>query len=219
MRCQSARHSSCPQPSSFADSTDAAYQVNFEGVISPAGSFADPTGSFSQGESISGYWTLDTAVVDADPANTRGEYLQTGSPAFQINIGAQTFSTDTTTIQILDDHTLGIGPIDAYDVLGGTASSTVAGLQVNQMQITLRDTMIPLDAITSDLLPATAPDPTSFDQIGQAAGQITGVIAGGGDFLLNLEIRSTELVVPEPASLVLLILAAAGVSPRRRQST
>jgi hypothetical protein len=197
---------------------DAAYLVNFEGVISPAGSFSDPTGNFTQGQAISGFWTLDTATADADPVTTRGEYPQTGSPAFQINIGAHTFSTSAATIQILNDHTVGLGPIDAYDVLGGAASSTVAGLQVNQMQITLRDTVAPLDAITSDALPAAAPDPGTFDQIGQVAGQITGAIEGGGEFFMNLEIRSTELVVPEPATAALLVAAIAGLCLRRVQA-
>lgn len=197
-----------------ADAAD--FIVNFEGIISPAGSFSDPTGSFSQGQAISGFWTLDTATADSDLASTRGAYPQSGSPALQIKIGAHTFSTNATTIQILDDHTLGIGTIDAYDVLGGTGSSTVAGLQVNQMQITLRDTVVPLDALATDALPATAPDPGSFDQIGQVAGQITGNITGGSAFFMNLEIRTTELVVPEPATLVHLSCGMLAMYCRRR---
>lgn len=181
--------------------------VLFEGVISPLGSFEDPTGSFSKGQAISGFWTVDTATPDGDVDPKRGEYPQTGAPAFQIDIGSHSFSTVDATIQILDDYTLGIGTIDAYDVLGGSGTSSIVGLTLSQMQITLRDTELPLNALASDVLPTGAPSPSSFDQIGQAAGQVIGSLNGNSLFL-NLEIRSTRYVVPEPNAAILAIVGA-----------
>ena len=192
--------------------------VGFEGAISSSGSFSEPTGNFSQGDLLSGTWTLDTATADTDPDNTRGEYAQSGAPAFEINIGSHSFETNTMTIQILDNHTLGIGTIDAYDVFGSSATSTVAGLTIDQMQITLRDTVVPLDALSSDAIPSTAPNPLSFDQVGQAAGQITGNFgASGNTFFMNLEITSTR-TVPEPGSSALFILGLGTLALRRRRS-
>ncbi len=193
----------------------AAATVAFDGVISAQGSFLDPTGNFAPGDAVTGFWSFDPATPDGDAAVTRGEYPQTGAPVFQMTINGHTFSANSTTIQILDDHTLGIGVIDAYDVLSAPASSTVPGLQVTSMQITLRDTAPPLDALVSDLLPTTAPNPLAFDQIGQAAGQITGATVDG-PFFMNLEIRATRLV-PEPAGITSMLAGVAALAIRRRK--
>lgn len=191
-------------------------KVLFEGAISPVGSFDDPTGNFSKGQAVSGYWIIDTATPDGDVDPKRGEYPQTGAPVFRIDIGAHTFSTVDATLQILDDFTTGIGTIDAYDVLGGSGSSSIVGLTISQMQLTLRDTELPLNALASDVLPTGAPNPSSFDQIGQAAGQITGSL-NGSPLFLNLQIRSTEYVVPEPSSVALLLIGGVLVALRRRR--
>lgn len=193
-------------------------QINFSGSIG-AGSFLDPTGQFSQGDSISGFWVLDTATVDTDPDPTRGSYAQTGSPVFQINIGSNVFTDDAMTIQILDNHTLGIGTIDAYDVLGGGgATSNIAGFTALGMQITLRDTQAPLDALTSDALPSFAPDPAMFDQFGQAQGQIFGTF-NGSQFFMNLQISQTSIAgaIPEPATLALFGFGLIGLGFVRRR--
>ena len=55
------------------------------------------------------------------------------------------------------------------------------------MQITLRDTQVPLDVFSSDALPSFAPNPADFDQVGQVQGQLTGFF-GGQQFFMNLEI-------------------------------
>lgn len=190
--------------------------IGFTGNISNQGSFSDPTGLFSQGQAISGFWTVETTTADSDASPTRGAYSQVGTPAFKMMIGGSTFESTDSTLQLLNNHTLGIGTIDAYDVLGGDGVSSVPSLTVNQMQITLRDTVNPLDALSNDLLPTTAPNPASFDQVGQVAGQITGNLKGQS-FFLNLEIKSTH-VVPEPTSWVALlsgVLTAAGMCVRR----
>jgi hypothetical protein len=179
-------------------------------VISFQGSFIDDSGTFAPGDPISGFWTFDSSTPDGDAGSSRGEYVQTGSPAFQIDIGPHSFTANTTTIQILDDHALGIGTIDAYDVLSAPAMSSLVGLAVNQMQLTLRDTAAPLDAVAGDLLPLTAPNPASFDQLGQAAGQITGFFPDGQLFM-NLEIQSTR-VVPEPSGWLLAGLGLAALA-------
>ncbi len=184
--------------------------IAFEGVISSQGSFVDDSGTFAPGDAISGFWTFDSTTLDGDPAPTRGEYVQSGAPAFQLGIGAHTFAANTATVQILDNHALGIGTIDAYDVLSAPGTSTLPGLVVNQMQLTLRDTAPPLDAMTSDLLPLSAPNPDSFDQQGQAAGQITGFFPDGQLFM-NLEIHTTQ-VLPEPSGWLLAGLGLIGVS-------
>ncbi len=184
-------------------------RVDFTGSISFAGSFLDPTGLLTQGDPLTGFWELETTTPDTDPVASRGSYAQSGSPVFHIDIGGHLFQDNTITIQILDDHTIGIGTIDAYDVLGaGTATSSIAGFSALNMQITLRDTQIPLDAITSDALPTTAPDPSSFDQVGQAEGQLTGTFMGE-QFFVNLMIESTSVV--EPGSLGLLTIGLFGV--------
>lgn len=91
--------------------------IAFEGLISSQGSFIDASGTFAQGDAISGFWTFDSATPDGDPSPSRGEYVPSGAPAFQIDIGAHTFSANTAKVQILDDQALGIGTIDAYGVL------------------------------------------------------------------------------------------------------
>ena len=203
----------------FAFGANAApLQINFTGSISTAGTFSDPTGLFAQGDALSGFWLVDPFTADDDPDPTRGQYVHAGTPAFQINIGSSVFQANSTTIQILDDHTLGLGTIDAYDVLGeGSRVSTVDGFTIKQMQVTLRDTQLPLDALSSDALPAGAPDPAAFDQFGQVQGQLIGDY-NNEDFFLNFEIaRVSAVPIPAAAWLFGTALAVfAGISRSRK---
>jgi len=185
-------------------------RVEFQGQISSVGSFYDPTGNFVQGDSLSGFWTLETTTPDMDPSASRGLYPQKGFPAFQINIGSSVFQSNSINIQILNDHALGIGTIDAYDVLAGfNGTSNISNLENLTMQITLRDTLVPLDVFDSDALPLFAPDPSIFDQFGQAQGQLTGRY-NNQLFFMNLEVTSTT-AVPEPCTLSLLTAGLLGV--------
>jgi hypothetical protein len=185
-------------------------QMNFTGSISLDGSFSDPTGIFDQGDIISGFWLVETTTTDSDASTTRGAYAHTGAPAFQINIDSSIFQANSTTIQILDNHSLGIGTIDAYDVLGSAGvTSNISGLSVDQMQITLRDTKVPLDVFSSDALPLFAPIPADFDQIGQVQGQLTGSF-NGNQFFMNLEIDNVS-AVPVPAAIWLFGTALVGL--------
>ncbi len=91
--------------------------------------------------------------------------------------------------------------------------SNIGGLNLGAMQITLRDTVLPLDAISGDTLSLVAPDPADFDQINQAQGQITGRYRNDM-FFMNLEIKSTSLFtasVPEPGVLLLLVVGIFGM--------
>ncbi len=194
-------------------------QINFEGIISHRGSFVEPTGNFTQGQSISGFWKFESTTPDSDSSSDRGAYAQSGASVFQINIGSSSFQANTAIIQILDNRTLGIGTIDAYDILGRNAMSNIGGLNLGAMQITLRDTVLPLDAISGDALPLIAPNPADFDQINQAQGQITGRYRNDM-FFMNLEIKSTSLFtasVPEPGILVLLVIGFLGMLVVKRR--
>ena len=188
--------------------------IDFTGKISSAGSFIDPTGLFSQGDVLSGYWEFDSTVSDSDSDITRGIYSQL--QAFEINIGLNSFETNDYTLQILNNFSAGIGVIDAYDVLGGASTSNIAGLTVNQMQWTIRDTQLPLDALDSDSLFVSAPDLSAFDQIGQAQGQITGSY-NGNQFFMNLELDSVSSSVPEPSILAMMGVGLAGLGFVRRR--
>jgi len=203
-------------------------RINFSGSIGTSGSFQDPTGLFARGDPISGFWELETETADTSSLPTQGRYPQTGAPAFQINIGSSVFSDDGITIQILDGHVLGIRVFDAYDVLGGIqgGASSIAGLSSVIMQITLRDLQLdplaPSDALSSDGLPAFAPDPSAFNQGGLGVVQAQGSIQArfnGMPFFLNLQIDQTAIAtaVPAPASLALFCfgLAALGFFRRR----
>ena len=120
-------------------------RVEFNGLISDEGSFLDPTGYFNQGDLLTGFWEFETTTPDTDPSDSRGSYSQSGLPAFQINIGEYVFESNSIIIQILNDHTLGIGTLDAYDVLALNETTNIANLISLNMQITLRDMLNPLD--------------------------------------------------------------------------
>ncbi len=86
------------------------------------------------------------------------------------------------------------------------------------MQVTLRDTQLPLDVFSSDALPLFAPIPAGFDQINQVQGQLTGSFYGD-QFFMNLEIDSVS-AVPVPAAIWLFGTALVGlVGFSRRKST
>lgn len=191
----------------------AQFVVQFDAILGNRGSFLDPSGNFSRGDPVHGFWTVDTSVADTDSIASRGFYPQTGFPSFMIFVGNHSFWSTLTNLQMLSDEGLGIGTIDAYDVLGKSPSSSIEGLSLTQIQVTLRDTRWPLDAMSSDALLTTAPNPGSFDQVGQSAGQIIGYLNGQLLFM-NLEILSTRLV-PEPSACVLLSAALIGLAAGR----
>lgn len=196
-------------------------QIDFEGRISSAGSFEDPTGLFTKGDSINGFWQFESTTPDSDPDLDRGFYNQTGLPSFEINIGSYFFQANTYGLQILDNRALGIGVIDAYDVLGlsSTTSSNISGFSTLRTQLTFRDTQVPLDAILSDALFETAPNLAAFDQVGQVQGQITGTY-NGSQFFMNLEIDSvtSSASVPEPTVIALLSAGLVGLGFARRRA-
>ena len=197
-------------------------RVDFTGSISLGGSFDDPTGLFAQGDPLSGFWLVETTTADTAPAADTGLYPQTGAPAFQFDIGGHLFSSTSTTIQILNDATIVGTTGDAYDVLSAPSSisTSIAGLAVNTLQITLRDLQPPTDVFASDALPAGAPDPGDFDQFGQVQAQITGNL-NGASFFMNLDIDGTtasRVAVSEPATALLLGALPLVMLGRRRRS-
>ena len=184
-------------------------QMNFNGSISFAGSFLDPTGLFTQGDSVSGFWLVETTTADTNADPRRGIYPHVGIPSFQINIGTSIFQTNTSNIQILDNFIAGIGTIDAYDVLANGETSNIAGLTNLNMQITLRDTQVPLDVFSDDALPSFAPNPADFDQVNQAQAQLSGIF-NNNQLFMNLEIDSVS-TVPVSATIWLFGTALVGL--------
>ncbi len=199
-------------------------QMHFSGSISSAGSFNDPTGLFTPGDSLSGFWLVETTTADSSASDpSRGSYSHSGSPAFQINIGSSIFQANSTTIQILNDYSAGIGTLDAYDVLANGETSNIADLSRLNMQITLRDRQEPFDVFSSDALPSFAPNPADFDQVGQVQGQLSGMLLDKS-FFMNLEIDSVATIddisaVPVPAAAWLFgtaLIGFVGYSRRRK---
>jgi hypothetical protein len=197
-------------------------QMNFNGSISSAGSFEDPTGLFAIGDSLSGFWLVETTTADTNADTSRGIYPHAGTPSFQINIGTSTFQTNTSNIQILDNFVAGIGTLDAYDVLANGETSNIAGLINLNMQITFRDTQVPFDVFSDDSLPSFAPNLADFDQVNQAQAQLSGLF-GDSIFFMNLEIDSVSIdsvsAVPVPAAVWLFgtaLIGLVGFSKRRK---
>jgi hypothetical protein len=179
-------------------------QMNFQGSISQSEPFNDPTGNFSQGEPIGGFWLVETVTPDIDPSTGRGAYPQVGLPAFQIKTGSHVFQANAAIIQILDNDTSGTGTIDAYEVLATGKTSNTLGLTQLTMEISLRDTQILIPTFSSDALPSTAPNPADFDH---AQGRLSGMY-GSESFLLNLDLTRVSMgpvtTVPGPSAIWLL---------------
>jgi hypothetical protein len=76
------------------------------------------------------------------------------------------------------------------------------------MQITLRDTQLPLDVFSNDGLPSFAPNPADFDQVNQAQAQLSGFF-NNSLFFMNLEIDRVS-TVPIPATIWLFGTALVG---------
>jgi hypothetical protein len=189
----------------------------------------DPfAGTIGVGNSISGYYTFDTAAPDSNPGTGFGNYYWPGG-AFTVHaeIGSHTFDYHTGLQIIVEDDcgygsidpTTGCGPvnkIDLYQVHGIEHESTDI---TNQFLMFLVDDN--LNALDNDSLLLTPPLLSAFTRTdGTIVSMEDSTYGGIYRYWIDYDLTSlTMRSVPEPATFLLLGAGLVGLGFTRRKNT
>ena len=196
-----------------------ALTVEFHGAVDGQGSFVVPpelAGVISIGDPVSGRFSYDPSTADSDPAPTLGLYVHR-DPRFllEVTLGGAHISTDPDdpelSIQILNDHPIGIAPngIDRFGVISRSQTAISPSAVVpGQLHFFLSD--LTETALDTDQIPSTLPDlgPLPPDRHALAQGQVATSTGAFPQVFVNFSITEWH-VVPEPSGLALSSLALA----------
>lgn len=163
------------------------------------------------GETIYLTYTFESSTADSNPS-ANGDYL--GSiTAFEATIGANTYSADTGDIVIINNG----GNPDQYlvDIPTDLTGPSVGGIPVMRFNLNFSD--FTHSVLGSDALPTVQPEPSDFSE---AAMWLT---FDSQNFLSEPELgiimadgTVQAVPVPEPGTLLMLIMGSAGLIYQNR---
>jgi hypothetical protein len=156
-------------------------------------------GKITNGSTITGYYTYESATLDSNPSSTVGEYWHYSSPAgVSLSLGGFEFKTDSDSVNFhigISNHNPGGGD-DIYSLYSYNNIPLSNGATVNSIAWQLND--LTGSVFSSDALPVSAPilNQWQYNNL-----QIQGEEGTPDSYFINANVT----LVPEPSTLLLLM--------------
>ena len=183
-------------------------KFKFTGEVDDVG--AGLSSEFTVGDTLSGTYTTDLSTLDSNGSPTEGSY---DNPFTQLDV---TFSSGyavslNTSSGLKDTMIVNDDPLDIYSVLASVNGPAVSTNTPARFTINLLAGSGPSSFITSDALPAIAPDLSLADFR-------DGTLSFGSNFDPRVSFQVTSLTtIPEPSTLLLVGMGAIGLAWMRRR--
>jgi hypothetical protein len=168
-------------------------------------------GKIKSGNTITGWYMYDSGTPDSNPLSTEGDYEHYVEPfGITLNISGFLFASNPGDVDFLIQVTNDSSSKDSY-VLNSTNNLPLSsGAAVSQISWQLND--YTTTALDNDTIPLGAPVLADWQR-----NNISIICGSSGTTRIGATITDAWLVVPEPASALIITLGIALIASRRRR--
>ncbi|MGA2172657.1 MAG: PEP-CTERM sorting domain-containing protein [Sedimentisphaerales bacterium] len=168
-------------------------------------------GKIKSGNTITGWYIYDSGTPDSNPLSTEGDYEHNVEPfGITLNIGGFLFASNPQDTDFLITVTNDYSSKDSYQLSSTNNLPLPSGVEVSQIWWQLND--YTATALDNDAIPLGAPVLTDWQR-----NNLSITCGSNGTTRIGATITDAWLVVPEPASALIITLGIALMASRRNR--